>query len=66
MIPVNINNTKKCALCKYWYDPTNTAIRPRNAKNGIWEIDPDVKKMCEKKDYERPGSAFCGEYECKV
>lgn len=26
---VNIKYTKKCALCKNWYDPTNSAIDQR-------------------------------------
>lgn len=66
MVPINIKTTKKCAFCKHWYAPGNTAIRPRNVKHGMWEFDPDIKKMCDKKRYERPANAFCGEYECKV
>jgi hypothetical protein len=66
MKPLNIKTTKKCAFCKYWYDPANTAIRPRNAERGLWEFDPDVKKICEKKRYERPSDSFCGKYECKI
>ena len=27
---INIKNTKICAFCKYWYDPTNSAIKPKN------------------------------------
>ena len=44
---VNVKLSKKCALCKYWYDPTNSAITPVNPKIGIWEInDTDKKSKC--------------------
>ena len=27
----------KCAFCKNWYDPTNSAIKPRSS--ALWEYD---------------------------
>ncbi len=66
MKPINIGSTKRCAFCKHWFDPGDTAIRPRNVKHGLWEYDPDTKRVCEKRRYERPGNAFCNEYECKI
>ena len=35
---VNIKYTKKCALCKNWYDPTNSAISPETPAIGLWKI----------------------------
>ncbi len=65
MTPINIKTTKKCAICKHWYDPAGTAIQPRVGRN-MWEYDQDAKKMCLKKKYERPASAFCSQFECKL
>ena len=30
---LNGDKNKRCAFCKYWYDPTNQYIRPQNPKN---------------------------------
>ena len=35
---VNIKHVKKCAFCKNWYDPTNSAITPKSPAIGMWEI----------------------------
>ena len=26
---INAKTSKKCAICKNWYDPTNSAIEPK-------------------------------------
>ena len=56
---------KNCAFCRYWYDPTNSAIRP---KSGVyWEYDTDAKRRCMKKvKAEMQSWASCGDYVCKV
>ena len=57
---VNIKNTRKCAFCKYWYDPTNSAIEPRSPKINLWKIkDSNQKCMCVKKNIQMPATAFC-------
>ena len=67
MFNLNIKNTKKCAICKYWYDPTNSAISPRNPKLNLWTIDDrSPKKKCIKKNYEMSPMAFCQDFECKL
>ncbi len=43
---VNIERTKKCAFCKHWYDPSNSAIKPRNPHFNQWEFDDQSRKMC--------------------
>jgi hypothetical protein len=67
MVNLNIKNAKKCAFCKYWYDPTNSAISPRNPKTNQWTItDEHCKKKCLQKNYDMGSTAFCGKYECKL
>ena len=57
---VNIKYAKKCALCKNWYDPTNSAIAPKAPTIGLWEIkDVNQKCMCLKKNIPMPANAFC-------
>ncbi len=68
MITLNIKTAKKCALCKYWYDPTNSAISPRSPKINLWTIDDKCgKKMCLKKNFEMSPTAFCSkDFELKL
>lgn len=62
----NIKTVKKCAFCKHWYDPTNSAISPRSPHINLWEYDDKCKKKCLKKNYDMAASSFCGKYECKL
>lgn len=66
MPTANIKTVKKCAFCKYWYDPTNSAISPRSPKINLWEYDEKAKMKCLQKNYDMKASAFCGKYECKL
>ncbi len=66
MSVVNIKTAKKCAFCKYWYDPSNSAISPRSPGINLWEFDDKCKKKCLQRNYNMSASAFCGKYECKV
>lgn len=65
---VNIKHIKKCAFCKNWYDPTNSAIAPKAPTIGLWEIkDSNQKCMCLKKNIQMPASAFCSsDFERKI
>ena len=67
-INVNVKITKKCAICKYWYDPTNSVIFPKNPKIGIWEItDTDKKSKCIKTNLNTRAGGMCSKYyECKL
>ncbi len=57
---VNIKHINKCAFCKYWYDPTNSAIAPRSPAIGLWEIkDVNQKCLCTKKNIKMLANAFC-------
>lgn len=60
-------NIKVCAFCKYWYDPTNTAIFPKDTRIGAWEYDYEAKKLCIKTNRNCLGGAIaCRDYECKI
>lgn len=63
---INIRIVKKCAFCKYWYDPTNSAISPKSPKTNHWEFDPNVKSKCLKKNIEVFSRNSCSKYECKL
>ena len=63
---VNIKTVKKCAFCKYWYDPTNSAINPKSPAIGQWEIIPNIKNKCLKTNLNMASTAFCSRYECKM
>ena len=59
-IIVNIKHINKCAFCKYWYDPTNSAIVPKSPAIGLWQIkDVNQKCKCLKKNIPMPANAFC-------
>ena len=44
MKSIDVRYNKRCAFCKYWYDPSNSAIKPVNPKNHSWEYD-EIKSM---------------------
>ena len=59
-IVINIKHMNKCAFCKNWYDPTNSAIAPKSPAIGLWEIkDINQKCMCIKKNINMSANAFC-------
>lgn len=65
---INAKIMKKCAFCKHWYDPTNSAIAPKAPVIGLWEIkDINQKSMCLKKNIQMPANAFClNDFEKKI
>lgn len=65
---INIKHMKKCAICKYWYDPTNSAITPKIPRQNIWIInDPSQKALCMKRNYNTTANAFCSrDFELKL
>lgn len=67
-VSVSTKNTsiKKCAFCKNWYDPTNSAIRPKFTNVGLWEYDKSQKAKCLIDNMEHPSFSFCRKFECKV
>lgn len=56
---------KKCAFCKYWYDPTCEMIAPSTA--GRWKYKMGGKRPCRlKKNVEMKSSISCSNFECKL
>lgn len=67
MQTVNIKSTKKCAFCKHWYDPTNSAIEPKAPNINLWRFDEKKRCKCLKRNIDRPAFATCSsDYECKL
>ena len=59
-------NSKYCAICKYWYDPCNTAITPR-VGGKHWDFDPKAKHECTKKGNRLTAGIYsCPMFECKL
>ena len=64
---VNIKYARKCAFCKFWYDPTNSNIQPVSPKIGIWQInDTNMRCMCLKKNLQVPAHTSCQMYQGQV
>ena len=65
---VNVKNISKCAFCKNWYDPTNSAIAPKSPAIGLWEIkDINQKCMFLNKNIQMLANAFCSaDFERKI
>lgn len=58
---------RKCAFCKYYYDPTNSVIDPKSGQKGIWEYEFNVQKPClAKSNRNTPSNGFCSKFECKL
>ena len=59
--------SRKCAFCKYWYDPTNSNISPKSPNMGFWQIlDTTKKTTCLKKNLQVSACATCPKFECKL
>lgn len=58
-------NFPKCALCRHWYDPANSAIEP-TAAQGLWKIETGIKNKCLIKNCNMQSNMFCSKFESKV
>lgn len=65
---VNVKSTRKCAFCKYWYDPANSGIAPKSPTIGLWEIkNVNQKNLCTKRNMQMSAFASCGSgFVCKI
>ena len=66
MASASIKITKKCAFCKYWYDPCNMYIEPRKGAPNIWWYDSSAKCKCLKKNLVVASFSNCRDYICKI
>ena len=62
----NINMVKNCAFCKYWYDPTNSAIKPVAAHQNMWAYEDRALRKCIKTNTDKPAYASCARFESKM
>lgn len=61
------SSIKKCAFCKYYYDPTNEVISPRRGARGKWEYDSNAVKPCREKFNSNVSAQHtCSKFECKL
>lgn len=47
MFTCNIEVVKRCAFCRYWYDPTNSAIQPKAPNINLWTIVDEKRSKTE-------------------
>lgn len=64
---VNERNSsiKRCAFCKNWYDPTNSAINPK-AGRYMWEYESSAKNKCREKNLITNAGQGCAKFELKL
>jgi hypothetical protein len=64
---VPIKSSRFCALCKHWYDPANSHLRPVVPMIGQWEIDRGVKCPCMARNGIMTDSeSICPKFEKKI
>ena len=63
---VHNNSSKKCAFCRYWYDPTNEHIEPKNPLAGLWFYDTCAKEQCLKYGIKKNSISYCDKFESKL
>ena len=66
MAVYNAKTVKKCAFCKYWWDPACSLIEPVAPKANKWEIKKREKRMCIKTNLNTLSDYVCAGYECKL
>lgn len=68
MIDVTVNKPsgKKCAFCKNWYDPINSAIMPKAPQIGLWSFDEKAVNKCLKTNANKRGVETCSKFESKM
>lgn len=65
MTVINVKRFGRCAVCKHWYDPANSAITPRAPQIDLWEYDDSAKRKCMKKNFDTNASGFCSYFQSK-
>ena len=63
---LNAKVNKYCAICKYWNDPTNSAIEPLAPAAGSWKFDNHALKMCLLSNIKMPATGRCPKFVCKL
>ena len=66
LVDIKHSRVTKCAFCRYWYDPTNSALIAKNPAAGFWEYDQQMRKRCSMMNAETAGCQTCGKFEMKM
>ena len=61
----NSQRNKWCCFCKHWYDPTNSALKPKTGRD-LFDIDPKVKCKCMKINLFTIALHTCSKFEKKM
>lgn len=62
---INLEVGKMCASCKYWDDPTRSALKPTRLR-GVWDVDMTKRCLCLRKRSPMPAGLKCSYHESKV
>lgn len=64
----NAKHCKYCCICKFWYDPTNSAITPVAPQINSWGVNGDMyqQKTCMKTNLPKPAVGSCPKFESKI
>ena len=60
----NSERNKWCCFCKYWYDPSCSALTVHTGKN-MYFVEKDAKCKCIKRNAEILAISTCGQFERK-
>ena len=63
---INISREQKCAICKYWFDPACTAIKPRAPQMNLWDVENNAQKMCLQKGFDTSAMNSCFKFKNKL
>lgn len=61
---ISLRNSRYCAFCQYWWDPTFKFIRPYIGDR--WYYKSSGKCRCIKKGIDMSATQTCSSYRCKV
>ena len=58
---------KKCAFCKYYYDPSYTVISPKKGQKNVWEYENNIKRPCRlRNNMEMQSHMCCSKFESRI
>jgi hypothetical protein len=66
MAVANVKYARLCVFCKYWYDPTNAYLKPRNPRGGFWEYEQNATAICQQWGLKKRANASCPKFELKL
>ena len=61
----NSQKNKWCCFCKYWFDPSCSAIKPLAGKD-MFQVEMSVKCKCSKRNMTMQAVASCKEFTKKM